>query len=184
MVSDATIYVIGLAESFESSTLHVTALSSESGEPIASINIPSDIANGPGDFFSLTQGVMQNPHLVWLDKRVIKHVALTPKLTNKPNSISGATYVHITNLGLCDKGYFVARKADGASYVFNLVGTKVQQIWEFTESVSLPYVNKPMFVHHSQANSEGHTWSLYAGGLDKDGNPYIGRLYWSHMHQV
>lgn len=36
----------------------------------------------------------------------------------------------------------------------------------------------------SQAASEKVTPSIFAGGLDKDGYPYIARVYWSHALQV
>jgi hypothetical protein len=136
IVSDTTIYVVGLAKSVSSYTLHVAAISAATGELLTSTNLPSNIANGPEDFLFLTKATEENPHLIWLERGVVKYVSLTPKLGSKPSSIPGSDYEQILDVGLCDKGFFVARKTDGSSYVFKIEGNKAQQSWEFAGSVS------------------------------------------------
>ena len=44
----------------------------------------------------------------------------------------------------------------------------LKQIWEFAES----------------ATSDQYSESIYAGGLDKDNKPYVGRVFWSHYYKV
>jgi hypothetical protein len=184
LVSDSTIYAIGLAKSFASYTLHVTALSSATGDLLTTIDIPSNIVNGLGDHFPLSHTGVQNPSLVWLEDDTIKYLVLTPKLENKSTSVSSSGYDKILNVGLGDKGIFVARRVDGSSHVLRLESGKVEQTWEFADSVSLLHPSGTKCPHKLQASSNRFTDSLYAGGVDKEGNPYVGRLYWSYSHQV
>lgn len=183
VVSGSTVYAIGRANSFASYTLHVTAISSTTGELLQSVHLPSSLGNSPADYFPLASPGEDSSQLVWLEKGVVKHVALTPKLAAKPTSISGSKYERIIDLGLGDKGFFVARKSDGSAYVYKLENAKLQRTWEFAGSVCSWTVNETQ-THASQVTSGDSADSLYTGGVDKDGNPYIGRLYWSHAYQV
>ena len=94
---DSTIYAIGLAKSFASYTLHVTALSVETGELLTMQNIPSSI-----------------------EEDVVKFVTLTPKLANKPQGLKGSINAGIVDVGLSGHGLFVVRKEDGSASVFRL----------------------------------------------------------------
>lgn len=35
-----------------------------------------------------------------------------------------------------------------------------------------------------QASSKAYSASIYSGGVDKDGWPYVVRVYWSHVLKV
>jgi hypothetical protein len=149
VVTGSTVYAVGLTKVSSSYTLHVTAVSSSTGEELSTANVRSSIDNGPRDFFTLTTNVEENPHLVWLEHGVVKHVALIPKLPSKPTSLSGPDYDQIINLGLGEKGFFVARKSDGGSHVYKLETAKFQRKWEFTGSVSHNCSNWPILIYHS-----------------------------------
>jgi hypothetical protein len=142
-VTDSTIYAIGLAKSYASYTLHVTALSAETGELLTTRNIPSSIENGPGDFFTLSPSTSEDPRLVWIEKGVVKSVALTPKLTNKPQNLKGSTNARIVDVGLSEYGLFVVRKEDGSASVFKLNQDAIESIWDFADSVSYCTVSRP-----------------------------------------
>lgn len=139
VATPTTTYVIGLSKSFASYTLHVTSLSTSSGEELASANIPSSITDGPSSLLSLSP-TASAPQIVWLESGSIKSVALTEKLDSKPTAVKGASYEQVLDVGLSEQGYFVALKAgDGtARIVKSANGEKegLKVIWEFSDSVS------------------------------------------------
>lgn len=135
-MTDSTIYAIGLAKSYASYTLHATALSAETGELLTTHNIHSSIENGSEDFLTLSPPTSEDPHLVWVEKGVVKSVTLTPKLANKPRSLKGYSAARIADVGLLEHGIFVARKEDGAASVFKLNRNAIESIWDFADSVS------------------------------------------------
>ena len=149
-------------------------------------NIPSSIANGSEDFFTLSPPTSEGPHLVWIEKGIVKSVVLTPKLTNKYRSLKGSSNTRITDVGLSEHGLFVARKEDGAASVFKLNQNIIESIWDFADSVSGRTAAPRPFTETTppQANSNKNTDSMYTGAVDKDGNPYVGRMYWSFTLQV
>ena len=116
----------------------------------------------------------------------MKSVALTPKLTSKPRSLKGSPSARITDIGLSEHGLFVARKEDGTASVFKLSQNVIESIWDFADSVSGRAPAPQPFTETSppQANSNKNSDSMYAGAVDKEGNPYVGRMYWSFTLQV
>ena len=85
----------------------VTALSAETGELLTTQNIPSSTENGSDDFFTPTS---DHPRLVWIEKGIVKSVALTPKLMNKPQSLRGSADTKVLAIGLSEYGLFVFKK--------------------------------------------------------------------------
>jgi outer membrane protein assembly factor BamB len=135
-VTDSTIYAVGLAKSFASYTLHVTALSAETGELLTTQNIPSNIQNGSDDFLMLFPPTSEDPRLVWIEKGVVRSVALTPKLTSKPQSLRGSANTKILDVGLSEHGMFIVKKEDGSATVFKLNQNAFESLWDFADSVS------------------------------------------------
>ncbi|KAJ3478666.1 hypothetical protein NLI96_g9601 [Meripilus lineatus] len=173
------VYVVGLAKSLSSYTIHLTSLSPSTGSLIESIDIPSSIENGPSEIFILSPAPSKSapektqadqhqkaPHLVWLSQGLINSVALSPTLSEKPTKIKGSVYKGIVNVGLGEHGHFVGIKEDGSGRVVKLTSKgALKVIWEFNDS----------------ATSDSYTSSIYSGGLDRDGLPYISRVFWSHL---
>ena len=116
----------------------------------------------------------------------MKSVALTQKLTNKPQSLRGSTNARIVDVGLSEYGLFVVRKEDGSASVFKLNQNAIESIWDFADSVSYYIIVCRAFAEIAvpQANSNKISDSMYTGAVDKQGNPYIGRMYWSFTLQV
>ena len=116
----------------------------------------------------------------------MKSVALTQKLTNKPQSLRGSTNARIVDVGLSEYGLFVVRKEDGSASVFKLNQNAIESIWDFADSVSCYIIAFQAFAEIPvlQANSNMISDSMYTGAVDKQGNPYIGRMYWSFTLQV
>jgi hypothetical protein len=123
---------------------------------------------------------------VWVEKGVVKSVALTPKLTGKPRSLKVSPNARITDVGLSEYGLFVVRKEDGSASVFKLNQNVIESIWDFADSVSRCFVVPRPFAETTlpQASSNKNSDSMYTGAVDKEGNPYVGRMYWSFALQV
>jgi len=148
IITPSALYVVGLAKSFASYTLHVTSLSPSNGEVIASVDIPSSIAEGSSDMLTMSSDMTTlQPRVVWLEAGAIRSVQLVPKLSAKPSFVQGSVYSKIIDIGLQSKGLFVALKTDDASRVLKLdaeEGLKV--IYEFPDSVSTSHLRN--FVNH------------------------------------
>ena len=116
----------------------------------------------------------------------MKSVALTPKLTNKPQSLKGSANAKIIDVGLSEYGLFVVRREDGSASVLKLNQNAIETIWDFADSVSCRIVlfQVPTNKVVPQANSNKNSDSMYTGAVDKQGNPYVGRMYWSSTLQV
>jgi hypothetical protein len=78
------------------------------------------------------------PRVVWLEAGAIRSVSLVPYLTEKPTSVKGP-YNKIIDIGLQDKGHFVALNTDDTGRVLSLDTSKagLKVIWEFEDSVSI-----------------------------------------------
>ncbi|KAI5117724.1 hypothetical protein M0805_006209 [Coniferiporia weirii] len=165
----STVFVVGLSKSFASYSLHITAISAESGEVVANAHVPSAIHNGLTDFLLLSDKADDDstPCVVWFEQGQMKFNMLTPTLDEKPKLMKGATFKGILNIGLNERGNFVALRSDGTGLAMKLDkgSNGLALVWEFAES----------------ATSDRYSESMYTGGLDKDNNPYIGRVYWSHV---
>ncbi len=137
--TSSAVYVLGLAKSFASYTLHVTALSPSDGSIISTADVPSSITDGPQSVFALRKAGngTEAVRAVWLEGGSIRSVNLTPELKEKPVPVKGAVYQEIIDAGLNDHGIFVALKDDGSGRVIkiNEEGTGLKVIWEFADSV-------------------------------------------------
>ena len=129
------VYLVGLAKSFASYTLHITALSPTDGAVLATADVPSSIDHGPSSFFVISKG--DHHRVVWLEAGQVKSVGLTPELKDKPAHVKGAVYHDIINVGLGDYGMFVALKEDGSGRLMRLndEGAGLKVVWEFADSV-------------------------------------------------
>jgi hypothetical protein len=140
VTTPSTVYVIGLSKSYATYTLHVTSLSSSTGELVASLKFSSGIAEGPSDVLTLSsEPATLDPRVVWLEAGTIHSVSLVPYLTEKPTFVRDSTYSKIIDIGLQNKGHFVALNTDNTGQVLaldaNSAGLKV--IWAFDDSVSV-----------------------------------------------
>ncbi|KAF9241301.1 hypothetical protein BU15DRAFT_87236 [Melanogaster broomeanus] len=163
--STSTLYLVGFAKSVRSYTLHVTTLNLTTGEVVASVNVPADIANALTDF------LLTGPCLVWL----------SPSSPSSPSSLSlfsaplspslkGKVLTRILDVGLAGNGMFMAFRDSGAGdvmgYGFEAGGAAVRVIWNFGD------------VAPSKTSSESH----FVGALNERGEPRIGRVFWSNVH--
>lgn len=138
MPTTSAVYVIGLAKSISSYTLHVTALSPSDGTVLATTDVPSTITDGPESILALKKlvGEAEIVRAIWLEGGKIRSVALTPELQEKPVTVKGAAYESLVSTGLEDHGMFVAIKDDGSGRVVRLNDDNALKIiWEYADSV-------------------------------------------------
>lgn len=143
--SDA-VYLIGLAKSLSSYTVHITSLSPTTGEVLSDVDVPSSINDGPGGLLVLSRKLAsgKTTRLAWLEQGRIHSVPLTPQLKDKPFVNKGSAYLQLHDLGLQNEGLFVAIKEDGSGRVIKLSDDgALKSIWEFADSVSnVPFRNR------------------------------------------
>ncbi|KAF8636102.1 hypothetical protein AX17_003807 [Amanita inopinata Kibby_2008] len=164
------LYVIGVTKSFSTYTLHITALSSTTGEMLNETEVNSSILQPTLEMVLLSLQVPHSyrPRISWLEKGKFKSKALTPDLKNpikvKVTSTTNSTYEKILDVGVSDLGYVVATKLDGPATVMMLEqdGAAVMPVWLFEE-----------------VDADEALELMYAGGRDKDGNAYVTRVFWS-----
>jgi hypothetical protein len=133
------VYVVGLAKSFASYTLHVTTLSASTGEVIASVNIPANIKDGLSKFvaFSSSPGPDTKQAVAWLEDGTLKAAILTPDLKGQVMGLPGVKYDKIQDFGLSTNGQFLAITDGGAAHVMHLDAqtSSLRPIWEFVDVV-------------------------------------------------
>jgi ER membrane protein complex subunit 1 len=139
----SAVYLIGLAKSFSSLTLHITALSPTTGQVIETSPVSSSIEENFSDILTLTPVNTDTPLIVWIERGAIKSLQLTPELKGKPVSMKGA-YSSISDVGLGPHGQFVGVKGDGSARFIKLnkEGSGLTAFWEF--DISVCYVISPM----------------------------------------
>ncbi|KAH9942115.1 hypothetical protein B0H21DRAFT_526939 [Amylocystis lapponica] len=147
VATPSTVYIIGLAKSFASYTLHVTALTAGTGEAVASVNVPSSIHNGLTDFLSLGGGSETSPRVVWLEGGAIKAVSLAPELKAKPSALKGGMYKHIVDVGLSHYGQLVALKEDGTSHVVELSDDGLRTAGELLSQKASTHIHSAHIAH-------------------------------------
>ncbi|TCD70607.1 hypothetical protein EIP91_002637 [Steccherinum ochraceum] len=159
------VYLVGLAKSLASYTLHVATLSPATGELLTTADFPSSITEGPSQLLLLTSKA-KDQYVAWLEDGRIHSLKLTPELKAKATVTKGATYKKLLDIKLCEDGVFVGIKEDGSGRVVKLSEDgSLKVTWEFENS----------------ATSKEYTESVYVGGKDVDGSTYIARVFWSHL---
>ncbi|KAF9007089.1 hypothetical protein BDQ17DRAFT_1407603 [Cyathus striatus] len=165
VLTSSAIYLVGIASSTASYTLHVTSLDPSTGALIHSANIPSSIAEPLRQYTLLQAADNTGSQVVWFEAGNLKSYALTPELKAKPATLKpiGQAYGGIFDVGLASQGQLVVLKQDGEARVVVLKNGALKEEWTF----------------HGSAASDKTSESLYAGGVGEDGKPYLGRVYWS-----
>ena len=132
-----TLYLVGLTKSLASYTLHVTSLSSASGELIESGDYPSSITTGLSQVFVLSDNKAPDTpaRVAWLEGGAIKSFPLVPDLKSKLSLVKGAVYKNIQDVGLSEYGQFVATTENGSGRVVKLTPDGLKVVWEFSDSV-------------------------------------------------
>ena len=173
-------YIIGYAKSIKSYTLHATSLNSKTGAQFASQNIPSTLSSSLSPFIALAprteiedgKYVVVDGRVIWLEgtQGQMRSFPLDSDLTGKVGAFKGVQYNSIVSVCLDTEGYFMTIKEDGSGTLVrsNAKREGIGAVWEWTDSKT----------------QQHYTPSTYSSGFDKDGNPYISRVFWSHAYRV
>jgi hypothetical protein len=161
------VYVAGLSKSFTGFTLQVTIIDSQTGQAVEEgLNIPGAQPKSFADVILTRSSHPSQPsRLVYLTDATISSVPLTdaPKELKSPTVIKYFDCSKLLDVGLNEHGMLVAVKSDGTARALKLDEAGLRSVWEFRDSASSPR----------------HADSLYPGGVDKEGRPYIARVFWS-----
>ena len=140
LATPTTIYLVGLAKSLASYTLHVTALSTSTGVEISSAHVPSSIIK-MSDLISVRDLRQSSitPVVVWLQNGQIMSYPLTPELGGKHKSTTAVKYRELVDVGLRNHGYLVAIERNGSSSVLQLTmdASTFKTIRIFADSVCI-----------------------------------------------
>ncbi|KAF9450978.1 DUF1620-domain-containing protein [Macrolepiota fuliginosa MF-IS2] len=164
VLTPSALYLVGIAQSAETYTLHVTSLVPGTGELITSANIPSIVKDPLADFLVISDGISENNQLVWLEQGSLKHVALVPQLNAKPASVKNAAFEQLIDIGLNDHGHILAVKQDGVARVVKLMDNGIKSVFEFKDSET----------------SGDRPQALCAANVDETGRVHIARVYWAN----
>ena len=144
ILNSDTLYVIGMAKSIASYTLHVSTLFPSTGQVIVSANILSSIVDPLAHFAVLTRPDTTHPQALWIEQETLKFVGLTPTLKEKGRQLKGTGYTRIMDIGLNDQGHAVISRKEGSSFVlkFDEVNS-AKSVWEFVEFFFLSFSKMP-----------------------------------------
>ena len=132
------VYVIGLSKSLASYTLHITALSSSTGQVLDDVNVPSSIANPVSDMILLSLYVLHQhrPRIAWLENGQIKSKALTPDLKDPVGNVKNAQFDKLLDVGLSHYGHFVGVKKRVPAHVLKMEEDRTSiKLWGEFEKV-------------------------------------------------
>ncbi|KAF8325526.1 hypothetical protein F5887DRAFT_1065329 [Amanita rubescens] len=160
------VYVIGVAKSTASYTLHITALSSSTGQVLNDVNVPSNIADPASDLILLSLHVPHEyrPRIAWLEDGQVKSKALTPDLKNAVGKVKNVEFEKLLDVGLSSYGHFVGLKKGEPARLLKMEddGTSIQLLGEF-EKLSVEETSEMVF----------------SGSVDKEEKIHIARVFWS-----
>jgi len=138
---DNKLYAIGFAKSTVSYTLHVTILNSSTAEVLRSSDIPANILDPWTESAVITHPSFAHPVAAWLEKGILRYVALTPTLRERPKSARGSGYTQIRDVSV--NGQMVIVRQNGLGTVMGFeedqITTKI--LWEFEDTVGLPRIS-------------------------------------------
>ncbi|KAL8290623.1 hypothetical protein RQP46_002881 [Phenoliferia psychrophenolica] len=127
------------------------------GQPLSSISIKASPENGALAVVPSKDGVW-GPTLVWLSGGKLQSTLYGVSFSPIATFSDAAAFLEILDVGLRDKGIFVAKRVDGSAVVFSAETGTVKPLWKF---------------HEATANS------FYSGFVDRDGYEHVALLTFS-----
>ncbi|CAE6535426.1 unnamed protein product [Rhizoctonia solani] len=163
VLSPSSIHAIGLSKT-DSYALTVTTLDRQTGALLSQSQIPSRITRGMRDVFVLKTRDTKAPAIAWFEKETgtLYSAVLGGDIISPEMASTKIKFAKVHNVQLEEYGLFVAETKDDLPYVFGMHSTGLKQEWDFDDS----------------AVSRSETPSLFSGSVDREGNPYIARVFW------
>ncbi|KAF8748749.1 hypothetical protein RHS01_10584 [Rhizoctonia solani] len=173
VLSSTSIHTVGLTKT-DSYALTITTLDRQTGALVSQSQILSQITRGMRDVFVLNTRDTKAPAVVWFEKHdgTLHSVVLDSNILSPEIASTKIRFAKVHDVQLDNEGLFVAETKDELPYVFGMYSTGLKQEWDFDDS----------------AVSKSDTPSLFSGSLDREGNAYIARVFWSlstglaHIH--
>ncbi|KAJ1304145.1 hypothetical protein OPQ81_008545 [Rhizoctonia solani] len=165
ILSQTSIHAVGLSKT-DIYALTVTTLDRQTGALLSQRPIPSQITRGMRDVFVFNTRDTKAPAVVWFEKPTgtLHSVLLDDEALTASKASTHIKFAKVHDVQLEQHGLFVAETKDELPYVFGMHSTGLKQEWDFDDS----------------ALSRSETPSLFSGSVDREGNAYIARVFWSH----
>ncbi|KAG8734710.1 hypothetical protein FRC10_011504 [Ceratobasidium sp. 414] len=167
ILSETHVITVGLVKTGTLYGINIITLDRETGNVVSEKRLPSRITRGFQDVLVLSTRDTRVPAIAWFDQSAGTLRSVTLDSPEEPmyrflSTNVSFTEVHDVNIG--DNGYFVADTHGGPSWVIGMESTGLKQVWELSDV---------------SPASKAETPSAFNGGTDREGNPYIARLFWS-----
>ncbi|KDN38529.1 hypothetical protein RSAG8_09418, partial [Rhizoctonia solani AG-8 WAC10335] len=164
ILSSSSIHAVGLSKA-DTYALTVATLDRKTGALLSQFQVPSHITRGMRDVFVLKTRDTKAPAVVWFEKQTgtLYSVVLDGQALSPTQASTKIKFAKVHDVQLEEHGLFVAETKDELPYVFGMHSTGLKQEWDFDDS----------------AVSRSETPSLFSGSVDREGNPYIARVFWS-----
>ncbi|CAE6483430.1 unnamed protein product [Rhizoctonia solani] len=164
ILSPTSIHAVGLAKT-DTYAVTITTLDRQTGALVSQSQIPSKITRGMRDVFVFNTRDTKEPAVVWFEKQTgtLHSAVLGGEVISPQQASTKIKFVKVHDVQLDKQGLFVAETSDDLPYVFGMHSTGLKQEWDFDDS----------------GISKSETPSLFSGSVDREGNPYIARVFWS-----
>ncbi|CAE6393262.1 unnamed protein product [Rhizoctonia solani] len=165
ILSPTSIHAIGLSKT-DTYALTITTLNRKTGALLSQSQIPSQITRGMRDVFVFKTRDTNAPAVVWFEKHTgtLYSAVLDGNIISPEQAPTKMRFAKVHDVQLEEHGLFVAETKDDLPYVFGMYSSGLKQEWDFDDS----------------AVSKSETPSLFSGSVDREGNAYIARVFWSH----
>ncbi|KAG8768084.1 hypothetical protein FRC12_005774, partial [Ceratobasidium sp. 428] len=168
ILSETHVITVGLVKTGALYGINIITLDRETGNLVSEKRLPSRITRGLQDVLILSTQDTHVPAIVWFDQPAGTLRSVTLESSDEPQyrlMSTNVSFAEVHDITLGDKGLFVADTEGGPSWVIRMESTGLKQVWELSDV---------------SPSSKAETPSSFSGGIDRDGNPYVGRLFWSH----
>ncbi|CAE6492839.1 unnamed protein product [Rhizoctonia solani] len=164
ILSPTSIHAVGLSKT-DTYAVTITTLDRQTGALVSQSQIPSKITRGMRDVFVFNTRDTKEPAVVWFEKQTgtLHSAVLGGEVISPQQASTKIKFVKVHDVQLDKQGLFVAETSDDLPYVFGMHSTGLKQEWDFDDS----------------GISKSETPSLFSGSVDREGNPYIARVFWS-----
>ncbi|QRW10303.1 endoplasmic reticulum membrane protein [Ceratobasidium sp. AG-Ba] len=168
ILTDSHVITVGLLKSGSLYGINIITLDRTTGSIVSEKRLPSRITRGLQDVLVLSTRDTRTPAIAWFDQPAgtLRSVTLdTPDEFQYRFLSTNVSFTEVHEVGLSDHGLFIADTHGGPSWVIGMESSGLKQVWEFSDV---------------SPASKAETPSSFSGGTDREGHPYIARLFWSH----
>ncbi|KAG9080144.1 hypothetical protein FRC06_007017, partial [Ceratobasidium sp. 370] len=167
ILSESHVITVGLVKTGALYGINIITLDRRTGSLVSEKRLPSRITRGLQDVLVLSTRDTRVPAIAWFDQPAgtLRSVTLdSPEEPMYRFLSTNVSFIEVHDINIGDTGYFVADTQGGPSWVIGMESAGLKQVWELSDV---------------SPASKAETPSTFGGGTDREGNPYISRLFWS-----